>query len=261
MNLLLAVFKHFYYNTYMVKTREKVLGYGIDLVSFNDALLRVDKSIKNKSGMQIITINPEMISQGHSIPEMNEILNSAELVIPDGIGIKIALKLKGIEQERIAGVEFAKKIVELCEKNGYKIALLGAKEEILNKTAENLKKEFPMLQIVYARNGYFSKDEELQIKEDIKNAAPDVVFTALGAPKQEIFNKEMKQLLPESVFIGIGGSFDVWSGVVQRAPEIWQKTGMEWLYRTIKEPQRFKRIFPTLPLFLIKVIMEVRKEK
>lgn len=245
----------------MTQTRKKVLGYGIDLVSFSEALCKVDDSIRDKSGMQIVTINPEMINQGHAIPEMDEILKNAEMILPDGVGIKIALKLKGINQERIAGIEFAKKIIELCAKNGYKIALFGAKQEVIKKTEENLLKEYPELKIVYLRNGYFSKEEEQQIKEDIKNAGPDVIFTALGAPKQEIFNKEMKQLLPGSVFIGIGGSFDVWSGMVQRAPEIWQKTGLEWLYRTLKEPQRFKRIFPTLPLFLIKVIIEVISEK
>lgn len=245
----------------MTQTRKKVLGYGIDLVSFSEALCKVDDSIRDKSGMQIVTINPEMINQGHAIPEMDEILKNAEMILPDGVGIKIALKLKGINQERIAGIEFAKKIIELCAKNGYKIALFGAKQEVIEKTEENLLKEYPELKIVYTRNGYFSKEEEQQIKEDIKNAGPDVIFTALGAPKQEIFNKEMKQLLPGSVFIGIGGSFDVWSGMVQRAPEIWQKTGLEWLYRTLKEPQRFKRIFPTLPLFLIKVIIEVISEK
>ncbi len=245
----------------MTQTRKKVLGYGIDLVSFSEALCKVDDSIRDKSGMQIVTINPEMINQGHAIPEMDEILKNAEMILPDGVGIKIALKLKGINQERIAGIEFAKKIIELCAKNGYKIALFGAKQEVIKKTEENLLKEYPELKIVYSRNGYFSKEEEQQIKEDIKNAGPDVIFTALGAPKQEIFNKEMKQLLPGSVFIGIGGSFDVWSGMVQRAPEIWQKTGLEWLYRTLKEPQRFKRIFPTLPLFLIKVIIEVISEK
>lgn len=245
----------------MTQTRKKVLGYGIDLVSFSEALCKVDDSIRDKSGMQIVTINPEMINQGHAIPEMDEILKNAEMILPDGVGIKIALKLKGINQERIAGIEFAKKIIELCAKNGYKIALFGAKQEVIEKTEENLLKEYPELKIVYSRNGYFSKEEEQQIKEDIKNAGPDVIFTALGAPKQEIFNKEMKQLLPGSVFIGIGGSFDVWSGMVQRAPEIWQKTGLEWLYRTLKEPQRFKRIFPTLPLFLIKVIIEVISEK
>ena len=245
----------------MTQTRKKVLGYDIDLVSFSEALCKVDNSIREKSGMQIVTINPEMINQGHAIPEMDEILKNAEMILPDGVGVKIALKLKGINQERIAGIEFAKKVIELCAKNGYKIALFGAKQEVIEKTSENLQKEYPELKIVYSRNGYFSKEEEQQIKEDIKNAGPDVIFTALGAPKQEIFNKEMKQLLPGSVFIGIGGSFDVWSGMVQRAPEIWQKTGLEWLYRTLKEPQRFKRIFPTLPLFLIKVIIEVISEK
>ena len=245
----------------MEQKREKVLGYEIDLLNSVQALERVKNSLDDKSGMQIVTINPEMIKQGHTIDAMNSILNSAELVIPDGVGIKIALKLKGINQERIAGIEFAKKIISMCANSGYKIALFGAKEEILQKTGENLMKEFPGLKIVYSRNGYFSKSEEQQIKEDIKNSVPDVVFTALGAPKQEIFNSEMRKILPQAVFIGIGGSFDVWSGVVQRAPVFWQKTGLEWLYRTVKEPQRFKRIFPTLPIFLIKVIIEVTKEK
>lgn len=244
----------------MTNKRKKILGYEIDLLNFSEALDFAQNHIEEKLGMQVVTINPEMIEQGKNIPEMDEILKSADLVIPDGIGIKIALKLNGINQERIAGIEFAHKIIEKCAKNGYTLALLGAKEEVLQRTKENLEKEFPGLKIVYSRNGYFNKDEEELIKQDIQKSAPQVLLTALGAPKQEIFNREMKELSPQTLFIGIGGSFDVWSGNVQRAPEIWQKTGLEWLYRTLKEPQRFKRIFPTLPLFVIKVIMEIISE-
>ena len=92
--------------------------------------------------------------------------------------------------------------------------------------------------------------------DEIKASNAQLVLNALGSPKQELFIKEAKKLLPESLFISVGGSFDVWSGVVQRAPEIYQKLGLEWLYRTVKEPQRFKRIFPTLPLFVIRVLKE-----
>ena len=87
------------------------------------------------------------------------------------------------------------------------------------------------------------------------------MFVALGAPKQEFFISELKEQMPNTIFIGVGGSFDVWSGITKRAPKIWQKLGLEWLYRTLKEPSRFKRIFPTLPMFLIRVIMETIHEK
>ena len=119
---------------------------------------------------------------------------------------------------------------------------------------ENLKKEVPDLNAVYIQDGYFKDDEK--ILSELQKSNPKLALIALGSPKQEIFISHAKKLLPETVFIGLGGSFDVWSGVVERAPEIYQKMGLEWLYRTIKEPKRFKRIFPTLPLFVLKVLKE-----
>jgi N-acetylglucosaminyldiphosphoundecaprenol N-acetyl-beta-D-mannosaminyltransferase len=134
------------------------------------------------------------------------------------------------------------------------VALIGAKPEVIKLACENLKKEIDDLNIVYAQDGYF-KDEELVLAELVKSS-PRLVLCALGSPKQELFIIKAKKLLPNALFIGVGGSFDVWSGTVERAPEIYQKIGMEWLYRTIKEPQRFKRIFPTLPLFVLKVLRD-----
>ena len=131
----------------------------------------------------------------------------------------------------------------------------------IQKASENLRDEFQNLNITYIRNGYFSVEEESVIREEIKAVSPRVMFVALGAPKQEIFISTLKEQMPNTIFIGVGGSFDVWSGVTKRAPEIWQKLGLEWLYRTLKEPSRFKRIFPVLPLFLIQVIMETIHEK
>src|SRR5699024_5376415 len=158
--------------------------------------------------------------------------------------------------QNIPGIEYSKKLIAICAKNGFPIALLGAKEEIVQKAKANLLKEFENLNIVYARNGYFSKEDEENIKSEMTQAAPKAVFVALGAPKQEFMIQELKKSMPEAVFVGVGGSFDVWSGVVERAPEIYQKLGLEWLYRNVKEPQRFKRIFPALPLFLIRVIID-----
>ena len=107
---------------------------------------------------------------------------------------------------------------------------------------------------VYVQDGYFKDDD--RVLDELTAANPKLVLVALGSPKQEIFISKAKNLLPNALFIGLGGSFDVWSGVVERAPEIWQKLGLEWLYRTVKEPKRFKRIFPTLPLFVLKVFKE-----
>ena len=133
-------------------------------------------------------------------------------------------------------------------------AFVGAKPEIIQKAVENLKKEVPNLNAVYVQDGYFKDDD--RVLDELTAANPKLVLVALGSPKQEIFISKAKNLLPNALFIGLGGSFDVWSGVVERAPEIWQKLGLEWLYRTVKEPKRFKRIFPTLPLFVLKVFKE-----
>lgn len=216
----------------------------------------IDEAIKyaNTISGQVITINPEMIENASQNPDFAEIINSAELVIPDGIGVEIGLKILGYNVRRIAGIEFSHRMIEECAKNSQSVALVGAKPQIVEKAKENLEKEFSGLYITYAHDGYFSNDEE--IINELKIRQPRLVLCALGSPKQEEFIIKAKQVLPNALFVGVGGSFDVWSGVVERAPEIYQKLGLEWLYRTVKEPKRFKRIFPTLPLFVLKVLRE-----
>ena len=243
------------------RKKEPVLGFDVDLFSFDDALQYVHSHLKENKGMQIVTINPEMITLGKKDNDFARILNGADLIIPDGVGVKIALKIKGVNQENIPGIEFSKKLISLCELDGYSVGFLGAKEEVVQKAAQNLRAEFLNLNITYIRNGYFSSEEESIILQEIKAISPRVLFVALGAPKQEFLISKLKKEMPETIFIGVGGSCDVWSGMVKRAPLVWQKMGLEWLYRTIKEPSRFKRIFPALPLFLVRVIMESLHEK
>ena len=167
--------------------------------------------------------------------------------------------MNGINVERITGISFAYNLIEHAFKNNLPIAFVGAKPHVIERAQKNLKETFPDLNIVYACDGYF--EDKNSVFEGLKNASPKILLVALGAPKQEQFIYELKSILPSTVMIGVGGSFDVWSGVTKRAPLIWQKMGLEWLYRTIKEPSRFKRIFPALPLFLIQVIMETIHEK
>lgn len=241
----------------MNRKTAKVLGYDVDLMTFNDALAFVENNLSNSKGLHIITINPEIIEMANKDTEFAKIINNADLVIPDGVGIKLALKFKGIKQEQIPGIDFAKKLLYSCKNK--RTALIGAKEEVIKKAEESLRKEIPELNICYAANGYFSKEEENNIIDKLANSAPDLVLVALGAPKQDIFINKCLKKMPNTIFIGVGGSFDVWAGVVERAPEIFRAIGCEWLFRTIKQPQRLKRIYKTLPIFLFKAIIESKR--
>lgn len=241
-----------------MKKTANIQGFKINLLKYAEALDFVKESLDNGENIQIVTINPEMIMSAKKNPEFKDVLKYSELVIPDGVGIKIALKLKGINQEQIRGVEFARSLVELASKYGYKLAIVGAKSEINEKLVVKLKEQYPNLNIVYNRDGYFTNDDE--VIQEIKNSGANLVFSALGAPKQELFNAKLKNALQGVAAIGLGGTFDVLTGSVEEAPSIYRKLGLEWLYRTVKQPERFKRIFPTLPLFLFHSIMDVVKD-
>ena len=233
----------------MERNKVQLQGFGIDSFNFNEAL----EYINSKKGL-VVTLNPEMIQFAKQDKNFADIINNAQLVIPDGIGVEMGLKILGHDVKRIAGIDFAKKLVELFAQNSAPIAFIGAKKEIIDKAVLNIQNEIPSINIVFAKDGYF-KDEETVLHDLVKSGAT-LVLVALGSPKQEFFMKKAQKLIPQSVMIGVGGSFDVWSGEVCRAPVIYQKLGLEWLYRTIKEPKRFKRIFPTLPLFIINVLRE-----
>lgn len=230
-----------------VVDRVKLQGFEIDTYDFDGAV----EFVKNNGG-QVVTINPEILEYASTHSGFADIIKQSELVIPDGIGVQLGLKILGHNVRRIAGVEFAKRL--LAEFANRPVALIGAKPHVIKNACANLQKELPSLNIVFSQDGYFN-DEEKVLKEVIEKN-PQLVLVALGSPKQEEFIYKLKSHLPHAVMVGVGGSFDVWAGEVKRAPEIYQKLGLEWLYRTVKEPKRFKRIFPTLPLFVLKVLKE-----
>ena len=234
--------------------RVKLLDYEIDTFNFDEAAAYALELEQQEKVSQVVTINPEMCDCAKVDSEFSDILRTAEMVIPDGVGVKIGLKILGKNVDRIAGVDFAKKMIEKSAQNNLPIALIGAKPEVVEKACENLKNEIENLNIVYSHDGYFQENNT--ILNELKNTGARLVLVALGSPKQEKFIKEARQILPFGLMVGVGGSFDVWSGMVERAPEIYQKLGIEWLYRTVKQPERFKRIFPTLPLFVLRVIKE-----
>lgn len=238
-----------WYNYDMDRDLVKILGYDVDSFTFDQAV-----EYANSHSGQIVTINPEMIAAANKNPDFANVLSEAELVVPDGVGVEIGLKILGYKVKRIPGIELGKALIVKFSEENKTVAMIGAKPEVVQAAVTNLKNEIPNLNIVYSHDGYFDNDD--MILNEVTNACPDLILVALGSPKQEFFIASLKKRLPNSTMIGLGGSFDVWAGMVQRAPKIYQKLGLEWLYRTLKEPKRFKRIFPTLPLFVLKVFKE-----
>lgn len=237
------------YNIIMDRNTVDILGYGVDTFSFDEA---VDYIVKTHG--QIVTINPEMIECADKNKDFKNIINNAEMVVPDGIGVQLGLKILGYDVRRIAGIDLGKALIKRAYYLKKSVALVGAKQEVVENAVVNLKAEMPDLSIVYYHDGYFVDDSV--IIGELKNINPDFVMVALGSPKQEFFISKLKSVLPNAVMTGLGGSFDVWAGTVKRAPLVYQNLGLEWLYRTVCEPSRFKRIFPTLPLFVLKVLKE-----
>ena len=227
----------------------KILGYEVDSFTFEEA---VEYAFLNAG--QIVTINPEMITYAQKDTQFSEVIKSADLIVPDGIGVEIGLKILGKNVRRIPGIELGKALIQKFSEEGKHVAMIGAKPEVIDLAVKNLKAEIENLNIVYSCDGYFTDDQH--IIDSVVKLEPDLILVALGSPKQEFFISRLKNLLPNATMIGLGGSFDVWAGVVERAPKVWQKLGLEWLYRTINDPKRFKRIFPTLPLFILKVLKE-----
>lgn len=236
-----------------------LLGIEINNYTFEESINRGLELISQNCVSQVVTINPEMFTTAEKDSEFKKILDSAEIVIPDGVGVKLGLKLKGYNVQRIPGIDFAFAMLVKSAENGYPVAIVGSKQEVIDKAVENLKNRVPNLNIVYYHNGYFDNNEI--IYNELKNSGAKLILVALGSPKQEFFIYNAKNILQPCLMIGVGGSLDVWSGYVKRAPEIYQKLGLEWLYRTLSQPERFKRIFPALPLFLLKILMYKKDNK
>ena len=230
----------------------ELLGLNIDDYTFEEAVVKAKLLIDGEKVSQVVTINPEMFQEAEKNADFANIVKEAEMVIPDGVGVKIALQITGKKAVRIPGIDFAKRLLKEAASSGIPVAIVGSKEEVVTKAVENLQKEINGLNIVYYHDGYFKDDKP--IYNELKSKAPKLILVALGSPRQEQFIYNAKRILNPALMIGVGGSLDVWSGTVKRAPKIYQVLGLEWLYRTVTQPSRFKRIFPTLPLFILKVI-------
>jgi UDP-N-acetyl-D-mannosaminouronate:lipid I N-acetyl-D-mannosaminouronosyltransferase len=196
----------------------------------------IDFAFTNKA--ILVAVNAEKILK--STEETKEIINR-NVGYPDGVGAVWALQKKGIHDVvKIPGCELWLDIIRQHQ-NDKTFYLVGGTEEVIQETLKKLIKEFPSIQIVNFRNGYIKSEEERnELIQDIADKKPDVVFVAMGSPKQEMLMEEMHRLHP-AVYQGLGGSFDVYTGNVKRAPKWWIDNNLEWAYRTVKQPSRIKR--------------------
>ena len=245
----------------MIRERIYILGSLIDKVNLNEALKKVENFIKDGKPRHIITANAEIIYQGIKDKKLSRTLNKADLVTADGAGVVWASRyLDNPLEERVTGIDFLYKICEEAQKQGWTLYFLGAAPGVAEKAVLKVLELYPGCQIAGYENGYFSQEEEPQIIENIKKAKPDILFVAMGAPKQEFWIREHLQELEVPVCMGVGGSFDVLAGNVQRAPEWMQKNNLEWLFRLYQEPSRWRRML-ALPKFVLKVVGQRAKKE
>lgn len=219
----------------------------------NNFHLQIEKKLKEEQKMFIVTANPETFMLGESSPEFSKLLLDEETVIvPDGIGIVKAMQYLKIDvKERIPGVTIAEKLFEYGNTYGKSIFILGSKQEVIDKMLNVFQNDYPHLKVAGAVNGYV--DDKDAVFEEMKQVKPDIVLVALGIPKQEqLIYKHLKEF-DKGIFVGVGGSLDVLSGTKKRAPKIFIKLNLEWLYRIACEPSRIKRFYNSNVKFLFSI--------
>ncbi|TDL32602.1 glycosyltransferase [Jeotgalibacillus sp. S-D1] len=237
--------------------KEKILGVNVTALPIETLLQDIDRRIHDRDQGRIVAINPEKIMMAQKDEQLARLLNDSAYQIPDGVGVSIASKiLKGSIRWRITGVGMMEKLLQQANEKQYRVFFYGAKEETVVKAISNITQKYPALQLAGYINGY-EKNNELVV-DRINQAKPDIVFVALGSPRQELFMEKHMHRLSATIFQGVGGSFDVFSGNVKRAPALFRKLGLEWLYRLLSQPSRFKRQL-ALPQFLLLVLKQKSK--
>ena len=227
-----------------------VLGVSFDNMTPEEAVAAGAALLEGEKASYVVTPNPEFILEARKNPSFQADLSGAALTLADGIGVVYAAKILGTPLKgKVTGIGFAEGLMAEMAKKGQRLYLLGAKPGVAELAAGRLMEKHPGLDICGTHDGYFKEEESGDIAEAIRQTGADAVFVCLGAPKQERWMAAHGQATGAKLLAGLGGSLDVFAGTVERAPEKWQKLGLEWLYRLKKEPWRWRRMI-RLPLVL-----------
>jgi len=208
--------------------------------------------LKQQQGSQVVTLNAEMAMLGEKNPDLAQVIKQADLVIPDGAGVVLYLRLRGQKQHRCPGIELAESLLKELGKES-SVCFYGGKPGVAEQAAQHWQEKIPGMSIIF-NHGYLELEEEKQWLQTIQDQQPSLVFVGLGVPRQEFWIRDHRHLSTEAIWIGIGGSFDIWSGNKTRAPKLFRENNLEWLYRLYQEPWRWRRML-ALPKFFWRVIL------
>ena len=231
----------------------EILGVNVNSLTMAQAVEAVQQFIAEKKVALVATANAEMLMRATQDEELKDILNQADLVVPDGAGTVWAAGHLGEPMpERVAGFDLAQELMREAPSRGDRVYFFGSAPGVADKAKAKAEELYPGIQVVGVRNGFFSEADEPQIIADIRAAKPDILLAALGVPKQEKWLKKHMQELQVPVSIGVGGTLDVMAGVMERAPLWMQKAKLEWLFRGMLQPKRAGRLV-ALPKFVLRV--------
>lgn len=229
-----------------------IMGLQFDNVTMSEALSAAEALLNGTRAAYVVTPNAEIAYEALKDSSLRTLLNGADLMLPDGAGVVLASKiLRTPVKQKVAGVEFAEGLLGILERTGKGLYLLGGKPGIGEQAAKKMLEKHPKLRIVGIADGYFQ--EEAPVIEKINASGADALFVCLGAPKQEQFMVRNRDTLSVKLMAGLGGSLDAFAGTVKRAPRWMIRMNLEWLYRLIQEPKRFKRML-RLPKYLCAVV-------
>lgn len=235
--------------------RIDILGCEVDDVDLDGAAARIREFLVTHRPAQVVTLGVEMVMLAQRDASYREVINGADLVVPDTVGIVWASRRLGRPlHERVAGIDLAADVIDSTDVPVY---LLGAAEGVAARAAEALKARHHHLEVAGTHHGYFTADQSASVTDEIRVSGAKIVFVALGFPRQEFWIHENLARLGPVVCIGVGGAFDVWAGKVKRAPDAMRRAGLEWLYRLLTEPRRLARQL-ALPAFALKVLADGR---
>lgn len=235
-----------------------MLGVPIDYIDMEDASERAKMFSVGDRFRYIFTPNPEIIMLAQKDEEFKRVLNSADMLIPDGTGIVWASWFYGKKlPERVPGFDIMAELIAWGASHGWKFYLLGGKPGIAERAKANLEKVYPSIKVVGTYHGYFKGDAEEEVIAHINLCSPNIILVGMGAPLQEKWIFKNRRRLNARLAMGIGGSLDILAGKTKRAPEIFIRYGLEWLYRLVKEPARITRML-VIPLFFIQVLFETK---
>ena len=234
-----------------------LLGARVDAIGMDESIERVAGMIRRGRPHWLLTMNPEYLYRAQFAKELLELADRADMVTPDGAGIAWACRVAGHPApERVTGIDLMLRLAERAAVEGWRVYLLGAAPGVAEEAAGRLCQNCPGLPVVGFHHGYFSEDEEKAVVTQIRKAGTDLLFVALGAPRQEKWIDKYLEETGAKVAMGVGGSFDVVAGRVQRAPRWVRDLRLEWLYRLLSQPSRWRRQV-VLPLFAWMIITRV----